>query len=86
MEARIGTITHYYDHIGVAVLSLSDQLKVGDNIHVHGHTTDFTQQVDSIEIEHKKVQSVDPGQEAALKMAQPVHENDIIYKVVEEDK
>jgi putative protease len=86
MEVRVATITHYYDHIHVAVLSLNDQLKVGDTIHIHGHSTDFTQQVDSIEIEHKKVQSVGPGQEAALQMAQPVHEKDLIYKVVAEVK
>ena len=86
MEVQVATITHYYDHINVAVLALSDQLKVGDTIHVHGHITDFTQQVDSIEIEHKKVPSVGPGQEAALKMAQHVHEKDIIYKVVAEGK
>ena len=85
MEVRIGTITHYYDHIQVAVLSLSDPLKVGDTIHVHGNMTDFTQQVDSIEIEHKKVESVSPGQEAALKLAQRAHEKDLIYKVVEEE-
>ncbi len=84
MDTQVAHVTHYFAHISVAVLSLSDKLNVGDTIHVLGHSTDFTQKIESLEVEHKKVQSVGPGDEVALKVAEPVHEKDIVYKVVEE--
>ena len=86
METRIGRISHYYDHIRVVVLSLTDKLNVGDKIHVLGHTTDFAQEVTSMEIEHKKVSSVSPGDEVALKVNEPAMEGDVIYKIIEETK
>jgi cephalosporin hydroxylase len=85
METRTATITHYFAHIGVAVLSLQQALKVGDTIHILGYTTDFTQKVASMEIEHHKVLSVDPGDDVALKVVEPVRKMDVVYKVVEED-
>jgi len=84
METRIGKITHYYDHIRVAVLSLTGKLSVGDKVHIHGHTTDLVQEVTSMEIEHKKVSSVGPGDEVALKVNEPVREGNIVYKIVDE--
>lgn len=83
MDTRIGRVTHYYNRIGVAVLELSDELKVGDVVHILGHTTDFTQQVQSMEIEHQKVQSVGPGDDVALKVVKRVREGDAVYKVTE---
>ncbi len=84
MDVRVGKVTHYFDHIGVAVLALTDELKVGESIHIHGRITDFTQRVASIEIEHQKLESAGPGKEIALKVLEPVHEGDIIYKFSEE--
>jgi hypothetical protein len=81
METRIGQVTHYFNHIGVAVLALSGELKVGDSIRFLGHGVDFTQTIDSMEIEHQKVQSAAPKQEVALKTIQPVHEGTEIMKV-----
>ncbi len=84
MEVEIGKVTHYYDHIGVAVLSLNDGLKLGDRIHIFGHSTDFTQRVSSMEVEHHSIVWVKPGDNVAIKVAQPVHEHDIVFRVVEE--
>ena len=84
MEIRIGHVTHYYNRLGVAVLELSDALEVGDVVHIIGHTTNFSQRVESMEIEHQQVQSVGPGVEAALKVVERVRQGDIIYKVTEE--
>jgi translation elongation factor EF-1alpha len=84
MDMRVGKVTHYFDRISVAVLDLSDELKVGETIHIHGRTTDFIQRVGSLEIEHQKIQSAKPKDEVALKVLEPVREGDIIYKVVEE--
>jgi len=82
-EQHIGRVTHYYKRIGVAVLELSGGLKVGDVVHIRGHTTDFTQPVESLEIEHQKIQSVGPGAEIALKVIERVRKGDAIYKVME---
>jgi putative protease len=65
-------------------LSLSDGLKLGDTIHILGHMTDFTQRVGSMEVEHHTVGWVKPGDDVAIKVAEPVREHDTVYRVVEE--
>jgi hypothetical protein len=81
MEKLIGKVTHYYDRIGVAVLELDDGLKVGDIVHITGRGTDFVQQVNSMEIEHRKMQSVGAGEDVALKVDGAVREGDAVYRV-----
>lgn len=83
MEVEIGQVTHYFNKINVAVLSITDELKIGDTIHVLGHTTDFTQKVTSMQIEHKNVDLVKPGDDFAMKVIEPVREHDVVYKVVD---
>jgi translation elongation factor EF-1alpha len=84
METKIGHITHFFNRINVAVLSLTEELKSGDRIHILGHTTDLIQNVSSMEIEHRKVSSAGPGDEVALKVVEPIRKGDDIYKIVEE--
>lgn len=84
MEVEIGRVTHFYSHLCVAVLQLKEPLKLGDKIHICGHTTDFTQRVNSIEVEHHPVVWVKPGDAVAIKVIEPVREHDIVYRVVEE--
>jgi putative protease len=84
MKTPIGQVTHYYGRIGVAVLELDAELRIGDQILILGHTTDLTQPVSSMEIEHQKVQSVGPGAEVAIKVDEPVRRGDLIYKVLED--
>lgn len=81
MEKRIGQVTHYYNRISVAVLDLTDELKVGDKIRLSGYTTDFTQVVTSMEIEHHKVESVAAGADVALKVAERVRAGDAVFKI-----
>lgn len=81
MEILIGKITHYYKSIGVATLELSDTLEVGDVIHVKGHTTDFEQAVESMEINHQKVTKATRGEVVGLKVKDYVREHDMVYKV-----
>lgn len=83
MEAKIGHVTHYFNKINVAVLSIREELRIGDMIHILGHTTDFTQKVTSLQIEHKNVNSVKPGDDFAIKVIEPVREHDVIYRVEE---
>jgi len=84
MEILIGKVTHYFPNIGVAVLQLSGELKVGDRVLIIGITTDLSQAVTSMEIEHRKVSSVGAGTEVALEVAEPVRKGDQVYRIVGE--
>ncbi|PIP24330.1 MAG: hypothetical protein COS25_02200 [Candidatus Nealsonbacteria bacterium CG02_land_8_20_14_3_00_37_10] len=82
MEGKlIGKIAHYFGHIGVAVIDLSDKLKAGDTIRIIGGETDFTQQVESMEIEHQKIKEAKKGDSVGLKVEQKVREGYKVYKV-----
>jgi translation elongation factor EF-G len=81
-EERIGSVTHYYSHLSVAVARLdSGTLRVGDTIHIAGHTSDFRQPVESLQIEHQSVPEVSAGQEFGLKVIDHAREHDAVYKV-----
>lgn len=77
----IGKITHYFGHIGVAVIELSDTLKVGDTIRIVGGETDFNQTVDSMEIERQKIQTAKAGDSIGLKVSQKIREGYKVYKL-----
>ena len=81
-EKEIGKITHYYGHISVGIIQLSDTLKVGDTIHIKGHSADFNQGVDSMQIEYANVTEAQPGDAVGLKVAQKVHPQDQVFKVI----
>lgn len=85
MKVEIGRVTHYYNHLNVAVLKLTEGLKVGDLIHILGHSTDFMQKVTSLQVEHLNVVEVNPGEDVALKVIEQVREHDVIYRVTDED-
>ncbi len=81
-EEAIGTITHYYSHLSVAVAQLNKgTLRVGDAIHIKGHTTDFTQAVESMEYEHQHIAQASAGQSVGIKVKEHVREHDIVYRV-----
>lgn len=77
----VGQVTHYFGHIGVAVIELSAPLKAGDVIRVVGGEADFNQVVDSMECEHQKVKDAKKGSAIGLKVAEKVHEGYKVYKV-----
>jgi len=79
---RIGVVTHYYSHLSVATLRLeAGTLRVGDVIHIRGHTTDFSQRVESLEVNHASVTEVAPNDDFGLKVIQHAREHDVVYKV-----
>jgi len=81
-EERVGVVTHYFNHLSVAVVRLeSGSLRVGDTIHIWGHTSDFRQRVGSLQIEHQSVPEVTAGQEFGLKVTEHAREHDVVYKV-----
>jgi putative protease len=83
-EKKVGEIIKFFGKIGVAAIRLSEgSLKVGDTIHIVGHTTDITQTIDSMQIENKNVQEAGPGADIGIKVKDRAREHDVIYKVVE---
>ena len=78
----VGKVVHYYTHLSVAIVELTQgSLRLGDTIHIKGHTTDFKQTVESMEIEHQKVTEAAPGQSFGIKVREHAREHDIVYKV-----
>lgn len=81
-EKLIGRITHYYSHLGVGIIELTEaELKLGDVIHVKGSRTDFTQTVDSMQVEHQNVSHADKGKSAGIKVKEKVREHDQVFRV-----
>jgi putative protease len=80
-DKEIGKVTHFFDKINVAVLSLNGKIQVGDKLHFMGHSSDFEQEVDSLQIDHEPVKAAKKGDNVAIKVAQPVHPNDKVIKV-----
>jgi hypothetical protein len=76
----IGRVTHYFSHLSVAAVTLSAPLKVGDRIHIRGHTTDLVQDVGSLEVEHAAVDAAGPGDDVAMKVDDHVRDHDQIFR------
>jgi len=84
-EIEIGEVQDYFARIGVVAIKITKgTLNVGDTIHFKGHTTDFTQKVESMEIEHEKVDKAEIGDSVGIKVKDRVRRNDKVYKVTEE--
>lgn len=77
----IGKISHYFSNISVAVIELTDTLKAGNTIRVVGGETDFTQEVDSMEVDHEKVETAKKGDSVGMKINQKVREGYKVYKM-----
>ncbi len=80
-EKLIGKVTHYYGKLGVAIIELSDSLKVGETIHFKGAHDDFTQEVTDLQFEHQAIPEGKTGQQVGVKVDQKVHENDQVFVV-----
>jgi GTPase len=81
-EEAIGTVSHYYSHLGVAIVQINKgKLKTGDTVHIKGHTADFTQPVESMEYEHQHIDQAEAGQNIGLRVKDHTREHDIIYLV-----
>ena len=80
---RIGVVTHYYGNVSVAIVKLDPgvTLRVGDQIHIRGHTSDFAQRVESLQVEHAQVSEVGPQDDFGMKVKDHVREHDVVYRV-----
>jgi len=81
-EKLIGKITHHFDKISVAIVELSGVLKVGDGVHIEGHSTDFEQDISSIQIEHENLEKAKKGNAVGVKVDGQVKEGDEVYLIL----
>ena len=83
-ETPIGKVEKFFGKIGVAAIRMTaGEMKVGDKIRIKGHTTDFEQIVESMQVEHAAVQKASAGDEVGVRVKERVHENDVVYAVRE---
>jgi len=79
---QIGLVTHFYEHAGACVVKLeAGPLRVGDTIHVRGHTTDFYQRVDRLERDHVAIDAARVGEEVGVQVSQRVRAGDAVFKL-----
>lgn len=84
-EIEVGKVADYFKKIGVVAIEITTEgINVGDTLHFKGHTTDFTQQVDSMQVEHEKVERADVGMSIGIKVREIVRKHDQVYKVIED--
>jgi putative protease len=80
-EKEIGVVSTYFNHVGVAAIKLSNKLKVGDKIHIKGHTTDLTQDVQSMQVEGKEIELAKKGDHIGIRVDERVRPNDKVFIV-----
>lgn len=82
-EIEIGRITHYFSKPCVAAFTVeTGELKIGDKIHIKGHSTDFEQIVESMQVEHANVEKAAKGESIGIKIKDKVREHDMVFKVI----
>ena len=85
MEEEIGRFTHYFAKINVGILEMTKgELRIGDTIHIKGHTTDFYQNIESMQVDHSPVESAKSGEFVGLKVENSIREKDLVFKVSRE--
>ncbi len=81
---KVGEVFHYFGKIGVAAIRLTDgALAVGDTIQIQGPSTNLTEIVESLQMEHATVTRAEKGQEVGVKVKDRAREKDLVYKVVQ---
>ncbi len=78
-EKEIGMVSGYFAHVSVAAIKLTGKLKVGERVHIKGHTTDIEEEVDRIEINNKEVSEGKKGDHVGIKVAEKVRPNDKVF-------
>ena len=79
---KVGEITHYFPHVKAAVVTvLKDSIRVGDNIYIKGHTTDFKERIQSIQLDHASIEEASMGQAVGLLVKSRVRIGDSVYKL-----
>lgn len=77
----IGEVTHYYSHLGVAIVKFKESFAVGTKVKFKGATTDFEETIGSMQYDHKPIDEAKKGQEVGIKVGNKVREGDEVYPV-----
>ena len=81
-EELVGVVDHWFGHIEVAGVEVTvGQLSVGDTVHISGHTTDFTEKIESMQIEGESVLNASKGDQVGIKVSDRVRAGDSVYRV-----
>ena len=80
-EEKVGVVSDFFARINVAGINLSAPLRVGDTIRIKGHTTDFEQTVESMQIEHEQVEEAKAGQSVGIKVKDRCRHGDEVFKI-----
>jgi putative protease len=83
-EIEVGRVADYFKKIGVVAIDVTGDIQVGDILHFSGHTTDFNQKIDSMQIEHENVEKAEKGSSVGIKVKERVRIHDHVFKVVED--
>jgi|TARA_B100002003_G_scaffold124908_1_gene115258 putative protease len=82
----IGTVVHQWRQVGAALVAMSEgELHIGDTIHIKGHTTDFTQRLESMQVDHEPIESAKAGGEVAIGVTDRVRVQDKVFRVSDGD-
>ena len=82
-EEIIGEVSDFFAHPVVAGIELTAALRVGDKIHIKGHTTDLEMTVDSMQINNEQVEEAQPGDSIGVKVSERVRSGDLVYKITD---
>jgi translation initiation factor IF-2 len=81
-EELVGTVTHFFKGPSVAMVHLTaGELAVGDRVHIHGHTTDFTTPITSMQVNHQPVERAQAEAEVAIQVSDRARPKDQVFKV-----
>ena len=81
-EQLVGTVTHYFGKPQVAIVEITEgDLHLGDTIRIAGHSSNFTQEIQSMELEHTAVDSAKTGDSVGIQVRERAHEHDSVYRV-----
>lgn len=83
-DKKVGEVSHYYNHLGVAIIEVESSFVVGDTLKFVRHGTGeelFQQKIDSIQVEHQQVDKAKKGMSIGVKVDKPVHQGNEVFKM-----
>jgi putative protease len=83
-EVEVGRVNKFFGKVSVAAVDVTDSIKVGDELHFKGATTDFNLEIDSMEIDRNPIEEAKPGDLVGIKVPERVRPGDKVYRVEED--
>lgn len=83
-DQKVGSVSHYYNHLGVAIIEVESPFAVGDTLKFirHGDGTElFQQKIESIQEEHKQLDKAGKGMSVGVKVDQMVHKGAAVFRI-----